>query len=302
MIQIRFHGRGGHGVKTASRILGTAAFLHGYEAQDFPLYGAERRGAPIVAYTSISDRPIMIRGPIAVPDCVIVADETLLVSAPGGPLSGADHETVVLVNTEASPEALRKRLPIPGGLITMDLSGQAVQSLGSARALSGALGGAACRLVATIEPELMRQAVREELESLGLPQPLIERNIRLASSCFSDMPAPVWDHTITDQDRNRKNRVITLPAHPASISAPSIRAQGNAALRQTGQWRFSQPEIDRERCTRCGICVLRCPDGVMALDAAGYPIIDYDHCKGCLICLEECPLHAIEETRETRSA
>lgn len=89
MIQIRFHGRGGHGVKTASRILGTAAFLHGYEAQDFQIYGAERRGAPVVAYTRIADHPILMRGPITEPDCVIIADETLLTNGPDGPLSGA---------------------------------------------------------------------------------------------------------------------------------------------------------------------------------------------------------------------
>src|SRR6266545_4837640 len=78
MLRIRFHGRGGQGMKTASRIVGTAAFWEGRYAQDSPIYGAERRGAPMVALTRIADEPILERGLIATPDLVVVADETLL--------------------------------------------------------------------------------------------------------------------------------------------------------------------------------------------------------------------------------
>ena len=78
MIRVRFHGRGGHGVKTASRILGTAAFRAGYQAQDSPIYGAERRGAPVAAFTRISDEPILERGIIESPEIIVVADETLI--------------------------------------------------------------------------------------------------------------------------------------------------------------------------------------------------------------------------------
>ena len=62
MIRVRFHGRGGHGVKMASRILGTAAFLAGRHVQDSPVYGAERRGAAVTAFTRIDDEPILERG------------------------------------------------------------------------------------------------------------------------------------------------------------------------------------------------------------------------------------------------
>ena len=62
MIRIRFHGRGGHGVKTASRIAGTAAFAAGFEVQDSPIYGAERRGAAVAAFTRIDTEQILERG------------------------------------------------------------------------------------------------------------------------------------------------------------------------------------------------------------------------------------------------
>ena len=77
MIRIRFHGRGGHGIKTASRILGTAAFMTGYQVQDSPVYGAERRGAAIAAYTRIDQEPILERGVIDQPDVIVLGDETL---------------------------------------------------------------------------------------------------------------------------------------------------------------------------------------------------------------------------------
>ncbi|MGA7278297.1 MAG: 2-oxoacid:acceptor oxidoreductase family protein, partial [Desulfocapsaceae bacterium] len=68
MYRIRFHGRGGQGMKTASRILGRAFFLAGYEVQDAPRYGAERRGAPIFAYVRAARSPINERGIIQQPD------------------------------------------------------------------------------------------------------------------------------------------------------------------------------------------------------------------------------------------
>ena len=67
MYRVRFHGRGGQGMKTASRILGSAFFGAGFEVQDAPRYGAERRGAPIFAYVRAGRDPINERGPILRP-------------------------------------------------------------------------------------------------------------------------------------------------------------------------------------------------------------------------------------------
>jgi pyruvate ferredoxin oxidoreductase gamma subunit len=89
MYRIRFHGRGGQGMKTAGRILGTAFFLAGFEVQDAPRYGAERRGAPIFAYVRADRKPIFERGIISRPDLVIVADDHLPGMPGAGVLSGA---------------------------------------------------------------------------------------------------------------------------------------------------------------------------------------------------------------------
>ncbi len=117
MFRVRFHGRGGQGVKTASRILGRAFFQAGFEVQDAPRYGAERRGAPIFAYVRASRHAVNERGVIQRPDPVIVADETVVPVPAAGVLSGVRPRTVLLVNSHESPESFRHRLniasPIP---------------------------------------------------------------------------------------------------------------------------------------------------------------------------------------------
>ena len=99
MTAIRFHGRGGQGAKTASRILGTAAFLEGFVAQDSPVYGPERRGAPVSAYTRIAKEPIRERGVIVRPDLVVVADPSLIADTAARVLEGIDE--LIRISREA---------------------------------------------------------------------------------------------------------------------------------------------------------------------------------------------------------
>jgi len=78
MIEVRFHGRGGQGAVTAARLLAEAAFLEGKHCQAFPSFGAERRGAPVLAFTRIDSKPIRIRTQVYEPNHVVVLDPTLL--------------------------------------------------------------------------------------------------------------------------------------------------------------------------------------------------------------------------------
>jgi len=78
MYRIRIHGRGGQGGKTAAHLMGEAAFLEGKHSQAFALYGAERRGAPVVSFIRIDDKPIYERGYIDDPDVFLILDDSLL--------------------------------------------------------------------------------------------------------------------------------------------------------------------------------------------------------------------------------
>ena len=119
MYRIRYHGRGGQGMKTASRILGTAFFLEGFEVQDAPRYGAERRGAPIFAYVRASRKPINERGIIRRPDLVIVADDTLVSIPAAGVLSGLKEWTILFISTTETPDVWKKRLNFSGQILKL---------------------------------------------------------------------------------------------------------------------------------------------------------------------------------------
>ena len=98
MIEIRWHGRGGQGAKTAALLLADVAFNTGKQIQGFPEYGPERMGAPITAYNRISDEPIRVHSNIYEPDYVVVVDETLLDAV--DVTKGLKPEGAIVINTE----------------------------------------------------------------------------------------------------------------------------------------------------------------------------------------------------------
>lgn len=105
MIEIRWHGRGGQGAKTASQLLADAAFMSGKYIQSFPEYGPERSGAPITAYNRISDERCNIHSNIYEPDYVVVVDETLLESV--DVTRGLKKEGAIVINSAKKASELR---------------------------------------------------------------------------------------------------------------------------------------------------------------------------------------------------
>ena len=105
LIEIRWHGRGGQGAKTASLLLADAAFNTGKYIQGFPEYGPERMGAPITAYNRISDKPITIHSNIYEPDYVVVVDDTLLETVPV--TAGLKNTGAIVINTTKNAEEIK---------------------------------------------------------------------------------------------------------------------------------------------------------------------------------------------------
>ena len=129
LIEIRWHGRGGQGAKTASLLLADAAFNTGKYIQGFPEYGPERMGAPITAYNRISDKPITIHSNIYEPDYVVVVDDTLLSSVPV--TDGLKKEGAIVINTTKTPEELKKLLKgYEGNIYTIDARKVSIEALG----------------------------------------------------------------------------------------------------------------------------------------------------------------------------
>lgn len=118
-IEIRWHGRGGQGAKTACLLLADAAFSSGKYVQGFPEYGPERMGAPITAYNRISDEPCTVHSNIYNPDYVVVVDETLLDSV--DVTKGLNPKGAIIINTSKKPEEVKPLLKgYEGKVCTID--------------------------------------------------------------------------------------------------------------------------------------------------------------------------------------
>ena len=129
LIEIRWHGRGGQGAKTASLLLADAAFNTGKYIQGFPEYGPERMGAPITAYNRISDEPITIHSNIYDPDYVVVVDDTLLESV--DVTAGLKETGAIVINTTHDNEFLKKSLKgYKGGIYKIDAKKVSMETLG----------------------------------------------------------------------------------------------------------------------------------------------------------------------------
>jgi len=166
ILEVIWHGRGGQGAKTASQFLAEAALDAGKYIQAYPEYGPERAGAPMRAYTRISDKAITIHSPITEPDAVVVIDPTLLdvINA----ADGLGPEGVLLVNTPEDPAELRKRINFTKGkLATCDATKISLDTLGSSMPNTPMLGALLKVLPVVSLEALENQVNRKFLKKLG---------------------------------------------------------------------------------------------------------------------------------------
>ena len=287
-------------MKTASRILGSAFFAEGFEAQDAPRYGAERRGAPIFATVRAARHPIHERGAIAQPDLVVVADETLVPVAAAGVLAGISPETVLLLRSDVPAATWRERLNLRGKVIALPASGEAELEAAHLRFVGAACAGAAARLLGVISRPALGSAVRQELDRME--ESVLSENLSRALDAYDALE----EHAGCVREGSEAGAAdaeppdwIDLPLDDARISAPDVHATATSVQVRTGLWRTMRPVIDLDHCHRCHwVCSTFCPDGAVLVEPDGTPSIDYDHCKGCLVCVAVCPPHAIRAEPE----
>ena len=128
-VEIRWHGRGGQGSKTAANLLAEAASDAGMYIQAFPEYGPERMGAPVVAFNRIGDEPITIHSHVSNPDVVLVLDATLIGKVDLA--EGLRADGVIIVNTNETPANIRAKLKLTHGrLYTVDASKISQETIG----------------------------------------------------------------------------------------------------------------------------------------------------------------------------
>ncbi len=298
MYRIRFHGRGGQGVKTASRMLGNAFLYQGLVVQDAPRYGAERRGAPIFAFVRAARGPINERGVIRRPDLVVVVDDTLVPLPAAGVTDGLAEDTVLLIDSAEPGEVWRARLNAPGPVLS--LAAPEVEAQAERPLVGTACAAAAARLTGAIGWPNLERAVRDVLARID--KAMLRQNLETARAAYEAMARHegiVGEGAPVSAAGYERPRWIELEPEPADASGPAIYGGPTSIEVRTGLWRIMRPLIDYDLCKRCvWVCGSFCPDSAIDVRADGTPEIDYDHCKGCMICLVQCPPHAIHAKPE----
>jgi pyruvate ferredoxin oxidoreductase gamma subunit len=173
--EIRIHGRGGQGVRTTAHILGRAAFLSGYETQDFAIYGAERSGAPVASFCRLDRTRILTRGYIFNPDAIIVLDPLISEEAI---LEGVKEKGLILVNSKRPLRKFRAAVFVDATEIALDALGKPIPNV--------AILGGFLKLTRLFPMEKLREAVRIELEEAGHPE-VVKGNIAACERCWNEV-------------------------------------------------------------------------------------------------------------------
>jgi pyruvate ferredoxin oxidoreductase gamma subunit len=179
LAEIRWHGRGGQGIVSVSRLLAEAALMDKKHVQSFPEFGPERSGAPVRGFTRISDEPISIHSQIYNPNVVVVVDPTMVNSSVA---SGLAENGKIIANTERTPDELKKTLSTPKAQvycvnarrIAMDILGRPIYNT--------AMLGALIKVVPLTSFESIAQVVR-----LRFPGTLGDKNVEAVKRAFEEV-------------------------------------------------------------------------------------------------------------------
>jgi pyruvate ferredoxin oxidoreductase gamma subunit len=186
LFEIRWHGRGGQGAKTAALLFADAALGEGKYVQAFPEYGPERMGAPVQAFNRLSDDPITIHCGIESPQVVVVLDATLLDTI--NVTKGLKEDGILLINTNQEPKVMKEKLPeFKGKLFTVDASTISKEELGREIPNTPMLG-ALIKVTNLIDYERMLKDTRKKLEKKFASKPeVIDGNIKSIQRAYQEV-------------------------------------------------------------------------------------------------------------------
>ena len=269
VVGIRIHGRGGQGAVTASRLLATAAYYDGKFSQAIPMYGTERRGAPVTAYVRVDDVRVRERELVHTPDIVMVLDP--LLSTRQTMADDMAEGGLLLLNTAYPPEEVKT-----GGnfrVATVNVTSIALETL--RRPITNtAILGAFAKAVGWPKLESIEKAIKKQFSGR-----VAEMNIAAIKRSYDEC-----------------SEVIPAPVKTAGESE-AIAVGGYGVLKDVSSWRVFQPVIDLDKCTGCKNCWIYCPETAIKWTDENKPEIEWRKCKGCGICVNECPVKAIEFKR-----
>jgi pyruvate ferredoxin oxidoreductase gamma subunit len=183
MVEIRWHARGGQGSKTAATLVAAVALEEGKYSQGFPDYGPEREGAPMRAYTRISEAPIRVHSAVYTPDIIIVLDPTLLDSVPV--TDGLKDDGIVLVNSPLAPAEIREKIGLEGGKVfTVNATQISIDEIGR-NIPNTPMMGALIKAVPLLKIDTINKDVEKKLKSKG--DRVVKGNHRAIQRAFEEV-------------------------------------------------------------------------------------------------------------------
>ena len=201
LTEIRWHGRGGQGAKTAALLLADVAFGIGKHVQGFPEYGPERMGAPITAYDRISDAAIRVHSNIYEPDFVVVVDDTLLHSV--DVTSGLKRDGAILINTDRTKEEILPLLKgYQGAVYTIDARKVCMETLGKYFPNTPMLA-AIVKISKVMEKEVFLREMEASLEHKFAKKPEVLEGNRKALRAAFDEVKKLTSHTLKISENGR---------------------------------------------------------------------------------------------------
>ena len=178
LVEIRWHGRGGQGAVTSAELLARAAINEGKYAQAFPLFGMERRGAPVQAFDRIDPtKPVRVRGEVLEPDVVVVLDPTLLNIV--NVTAGLKEKGLLILNTSKGIEKFEEEFGVKYRLASVDATKIARELMG-VNIVNTTMLGAILKVVAVVDMESLVEPIEQRFERLA------ERNINAMKRAYEE--------------------------------------------------------------------------------------------------------------------
>lgn len=302
-------GRGGQGIVTAVYIVAHASIADGFYALANPEFGAERRGAPVKAFLTITDYFEDSLEPIKNPDVVVFLDDKLIdamrivVDAvkPGG---------YVIVSSGRSPEDVAAAIGRRDvNIAVVDGIGIALKHVGLA-VPNGPMVGVFAKVVGIPRLESIKEAIASQLGKA------VEQNFAAAVEAYKTavvLPASEMGSAKVSAEIPTTSAFLTGDYELVGwdqIPEGGVVYPGSSLRYRTGSWRVEKPVIDHSKCIMCRRCWLFCPDDAVlevwreAKGPGGRTVkvkaidFSYEYCKGCGVCAQVCPTGAIQMVRE----